>query len=173
MRTYLFAIAALFIPQLAQAVDGFDLPGSDYRNFNASLPLICRNSCGSDIRCRAWTWVKPGIQGPQGRCWLKNSLPALVRNPCCDSGSGEDLSRTDMKPERRADRPGSDYQNFEIASFDKCESACAGDRRCFAWTFVRPGIQGPQGRCWLKTRVPDPIDNGDTVSGVKFRGFAF
>ena len=131
MRTYLFAIAALFIPQLAQAVDGFDLPGSDYRNFNASLPLICRNSCGSDITCRAWTWVKPGIQGPQGRCWLKNSLPALVRNPCCDSGSGEDLSRTDMKPERRTDRPGSDYQNFEIASFDKCESACARDRRLF------------------------------------------
>jgi hypothetical protein len=30
------------------AVDGFDLPGSDYANFNASSAFVCRNTCGGD-----------------------------------------------------------------------------------------------------------------------------
>src|SRR5207237_8212495 len=31
-------------------------------------------------QCRAWTYVKPGVQGNLARCWLKNQVPNPVRN---------------------------------------------------------------------------------------------
>ncbi len=41
-----------------------------YRNFDlqaANLEL-CAAQCAQDGRCRAWTYVKPGAQGPNARC---------------------------------------------------------------------------------------------------------
>src|SRR5215210_1402600 len=57
------------------------------------------------------------------------------------------------------DRPGGDYRNFEIGKklmnyIDPCSRACSSDSRCQAWTLVRPGVQGPNARCWLKSVVP-------------------
>ena len=169
MRAHLFVAAVILLPLPVHAVDGFDLPGSDYANFSASSASVCRNTCGGDSRCQAWTWVKPGVQGPTGRCWLKHRLPALVKNNCCNSGSRENISKRDVRAEDRTDRPGSDYQNFVMDSWKICEAACADDRTCAAWTYARPGFQGPRGRCWLKAGVPHPVDNQNTVSGVKFR----
>ena len=44
------------------------------------------------------------------------------------------------------DMPGGDYSNFDLASADPnlCQSACAGDQVCAAWTYVKPGVQGPK-----------------------------
>lgn len=148
--SYLFVSAATVFCQKAHAVDGFDLPGFDYVSFNASSAFVCRNTCGGDSRCQAWTWVKPGVQGPAGRCWLKHRVPTLVRNSCCNSGSRENISKRDLRAEDRTDRPGSDYKNFETDSWKTCEIACAEDRTCSAWTYARRGYQGPTGRCWLK-----------------------
>ena len=39
-------------------------------------PECCRDACKKDRRCKAYTWVKPGVQGPTARCWLKNGVPA-------------------------------------------------------------------------------------------------
>lgn len=150
-------------------VPGFDLPGSDYVNFSAGSASVCRDSCGGEPRCQAWSWVKPGIQGPTGVCWLKDTLPALVRNDCCTSGSREYISKRDLGAEDRTDRPGSDYRNFDADSWDTCEAACETDQTCAAWTYALPGLQGPRGRCWLKVSVPRPVDSQRTVSGVKFR----
>ncbi|MEO6422417.1 MAG: PAN domain-containing protein, partial [Candidatus Nitrotoga sp.] len=81
MRACLLVVAAVLVFSIsAHAVDGFNLPGSDYANFNAHSTFVCRNSCGGDPRCQAWTWVKPGIQGPNGQCWLKDKVPTLVRD---------------------------------------------------------------------------------------------
>lgn len=170
-RTRLFSFAALVLLSSlpSQAVDGFNLPGFDYADFNASSAFVCRNSCGGDSRCQAWTWVKPGIQGPSGHCWLKDGVPTLVRDNCCNSGSGQNISQRDLKAEDRTNRPGLDYNNFETDSWKTCETACADDQRCAAWTYVRRGIQGLRGRCWLKSSVPHPVDDQNTVSGVKFR----
>jgi hypothetical protein len=169
VRACLFAAAVTLVPAAGHAVDGFDLPGSDYANFAASSAFVCRNTCGGDSRCQAWTWVKPGLQGPTGRCWLKHRVPALVRNDCCNSGSHENISARDLKAEDRTDRPGSDYANFVTDSWKNCESTCANDQKCAAWTYARAGLQGPRGHCWLKAGVPHPVDNPQTVSGVKFR----
>lgn len=67
---------------------GVDRPGSDFRNFalqNAN-PGLCRSACVNDRQCRAWTYVKPGHQGPQARCWLKTGAPPPQSSSCCTSG---------------------------------------------------------------------------------------
>ena len=169
MRLYILPLAILLLRLPASSVDGFNLPGSDYANFNADNQFVCRNSCGGDSRCQAWTWVKPGIQGPTGRCWLKHRVPTLVRDNCCNSGSRENMSARDLKAEDRTNRPGSDYKDFVINSWKTCESACASEERCRAWSYVRPGVQGPGGRCWLKGAIPNPVGDANVVSGVKFK----
>jgi hypothetical protein len=60
--------------------------GSDYRGFDAPNAQLCQTACANEAACRAWTWVKPGIQGPSGKCWLKNAAPAPSANACCVSG---------------------------------------------------------------------------------------
>lgn len=169
LRNGLLAALAILLPLSGNAVDGFNLPGSDYANFDARSAAVCRHTCGGDSRCQAWTWVKPGIQGPSGRCWLKHRVPALVKDNCCNSGSRENISKRDLRAEDRTDRPGLDYKNFVVDSWKTCEATCADESRCAAWAYARAGFQGPRGRCWLKSGVPYPVENQYTVAGVKFR----
>ncbi|HXP77597.1 MAG TPA: PAN domain-containing protein [Stellaceae bacterium] len=63
--------------------------GGDYTSFDQQYadPGICESSCMSDGRCLAWTYVRPGLQGPSARCWLKNSVPPASANDCCVSGA--------------------------------------------------------------------------------------
>jgi hypothetical protein len=67
------------------------------------------------------------------------------------------------------DRPGMDYQNFDLPAPDPapCRAACEKDGRCRAFTYVKPGIQGPNARCWLKTAIPEPRPNACCISGIK------
>lgn len=68
-----------------------DRAGSDLNNpYNeapASTPEACRARCEQDGRCKAFTWVRPGQQGPAARCWIKGALAPATRNPCCVSGA--------------------------------------------------------------------------------------
>ncbi|MCJ7445339.1 MAG: PAN domain-containing protein [Methanotrichaceae archaeon] len=65
-----------------------DLPGSDLDNFNLTEanPSRCEQMCLQTSECEAWTYVKPGVQGPNPHCWLKSSVPEAVSNDCCTSG---------------------------------------------------------------------------------------
>ena len=66
-----------------------DRPSMDYKNFNLSSPdpKLCEDACKADsATCKAFTYVKPGIQGSSARCWLKNNVPSQVKNTCCVSG---------------------------------------------------------------------------------------
>jgi hypothetical protein len=169
MRINLVAIVLTLLSCSAFAVDGTNLPGNDYANFEAPSAFVCRNTCGGESRCQAYTWVKPGIQGPNGRCWLKHTLPTIVKDACCNSGPRNFIAKSDLRAEDKIDRPGSDFKNFEIDNWKTCETACAGDNICSSWTYVRPGVQGPRGRCWLKNAVARPRPDLNTVSGVKFK----
>ena len=62
--------------------------GQDYRSFllDEPLPDTCRQACNEEAQCQAWTFVKPGIQGPQAKCWLKSVVPQKVQDTCCVSG---------------------------------------------------------------------------------------
>lgn len=169
MRIKYITILLTLFASSAFAVDGTNLPGHDYANFDAPSPLVCRTTCGGESRCQAYTWVKPGIQGPHGRCWLKHTLPEIVKDPCCDSGPRNFISKRDLRAEDKINRPGSDFKNFDTDSWKTCEAACAEDNICASWTYVRRGVQGPSGRCWLKNRVARPVQDSNTVSGVKFK----
>lgn len=65
-----------------------DRPGSNYKNFNLPAPdyHLCEQACEKDPQCKAFTYVKPGIQGKAARCWLKNSVPEAKKSNCCISG---------------------------------------------------------------------------------------
>jgi hypothetical protein len=170
MRKYVLSAAVLLLSYLpAYAVDGINMPGSDYAHFNADSASICRDSCGGDSRCQGWTWVKPGIQGPSGHCWLKSRLPKLVKDNCCSSGPRNFITQSEMKAENHTNRPGGDYNHFAVNSWTACQQTCMRDERCAAWSYVIAGVQGPQAQCWLKGRVPNPAPDVNVISEVKYR----
>lgn len=74
--------------------------------------------------------------------------------------------------ENNVDRPGSDIHRFELqdGSPSACQARCNRLGRCKAWTYVRPGIQGPQAVCYLKDSVSAPVSNACCISGVKEQG---
>jgi hypothetical protein len=66
-------------------------PGHDYRDFDlpAAEPELCREACAADEICRAYTYVRPGIQGDAAHCWLKREAAPAEPAPCCVSGAKE------------------------------------------------------------------------------------
>ena len=64
-------------------------PGSNYRSFDAANAQQCQSTCANEAQCRAWSWVKPAAAGAQGKCWLKNAVPAASASSCCVSGLGK------------------------------------------------------------------------------------
>ncbi len=79
----------------------------------------------------------------------------------------------DVSLENNVDRPGSDYASFNLGGgvagdyATTCRDICAGDPECKALSIVKPGVQGPNGRCSLKNAVPNPVPNNNCISGVK------
>jgi hypothetical protein len=84
--TFLAILMAATVAALAVELDT-DRPGQDYRSFDLEVtnPGPCAAACEREDQCRAWTYVKPGIQGPRARCWLKHSVPAAYTSKCCSS----------------------------------------------------------------------------------------
>lgn len=91
LRSQIIVTAALLVATLSIAsADTYEVntnrPGADYKNFEIRSPGDCQESCGRDAHCKAWTWVKKGIQGPAAHCWLKESVPQPVPDKNCVSG---------------------------------------------------------------------------------------
>lgn len=103
-------------------------------------------------------------------------MPALSRGLVI-ALFGLGLSLTVVPPglpdEPNTNRGGGDYTSMDLSVADPaaCETACANDGRCRAWTYVQPGVQGPNARCWLKDVVPNPTADTCCVSGVKTPAF--
>jgi hypothetical protein len=154
-------------------------PGSDFSNFDLPEPRphLCKEACMRDSRCLAFTNVNPNVQGPNARCWLKNAVPNPVADSCCSSGvkgergGGRGAWAPPMGPgyEQNTDRPGYDFSNFDLPEANPalCRDACLRNGGCQAFTYVNPGVQGPNARCWLKNSVPPATANNCCVSGVK------
>lgn len=187
------------LPYFLSEEPNVNRPGMDYTSFNlpAPNPNLCRVECEDSAQCKAYTYVKPGIQGPEARCWLKSGIPPAEQNTCCVSGalmpgspspttaSGPPPTGVTVAPQtgvvlqpvippsrllsREPDinLPGMDYTSFDLASPDVnlCAASCQMDPNCKAYTYVKPGIQGPQARCWLKSGIPSAEANACCVSG--------
>jgi len=173
-----------------------DRPGADYNRFalNGRNPDQCQAACKSDSRCAAWTYVRPGLQQREAVCYLKDPAPNPVPHTCCISGIKRPVVGLGKKPpswspgpgdaageagpiapggyqgaEENSDRPGSDYHRFLEPRPRSCYHACRNDRRCRAWTWVKPGVQEAQAVCYLKNAMPPPVTNSCCTSGVIVR----
>jgi hypothetical protein len=65
-------------------------------------------------------------------------------------------------PERGADKAGERSEDAE----ELCKAACAGDNKCRAWTFARPGYAGKEAHCFLKKEIKPPRRRAGFTSGV-------
>ena len=87
------------------------------------------------------------------------------------SGCGGYASHTMSRPEMElnTDRPGSDIETIRLekAKPQLCSNACNTGSSCVAWTYVKPGILGPDAHCRLKSQAPSPIRSSCCISGVK------
>lgn len=69
--------------------DRIDRPGFDYDKFhiNDVRPDRCQSECErARGRCKAWTYVRPGVQHKLAVCYLKSAVPSPRPNNCCISG---------------------------------------------------------------------------------------
>ena len=85
--------------------------------------------CERDRRCRAWSFNYPTDIAGGAVCWLKNSVPARVRDNCCVSGvrGAGVVEPRNGAIETSIDRFGGDYRNFELKSGEgdeACKAAC-------------------------------------------------
>jgi hypothetical protein len=101
--------------------------------------------------------------GPHG--WVVSG------NLAAKAAGSSGVSATSKGPsvEYDTDRPGGDYRSFDLpeANFELCRSACAGDANCKAYTYVKPGVQGPTSRCWLKSSVAGSAKSTSCISGTR------
>jgi hypothetical protein len=169
--TVVLAMSAFAIAPVS-AQTGFDRRGGDYTNFqiHSGDPAVCAARCEREGRCRAWAFSYPGSKGV-AICWLKNQVPPRVEDKCCVSGvrgAGVVEPHTGAS-EFSIDRAGGDYRYFDVkpdASGEICKTACEGENRCRAWTYVRPGYIGPAARCFLKSEIKRPRRKPCCISGV-------
>jgi hypothetical protein len=153
---------------------GFDRPGGDYTRFVVPTgdPAACAARCDREGRCQSWAFAYPGTRGPTALCWLKNEVPPVAENQCCVSGiKGARLVEKLSGPvEMSIDRYGGDFRHFDLPPDPtglSCKKACEDDKRCRAWTYVRPGYLGPGiSRCYLKDKITRPRRKPCCMSGV-------
>ena len=70
------------------------------------------------------------------------------------------------------DRPGGDYFSQPVTSGDPedCALLCERDRKCRAWSFSYPDVDGASAVCWLKNTVPPRVPGNCCISGVRGAG---
>lgn len=83
----IFAVSNLGETKSCSTESNTDRMGYDYRRISGvSTPDQCRTLCENDVKCQAYTWVKPGIQETAAVCYLKDPVPGAASNSCCVSG---------------------------------------------------------------------------------------
>ena len=117
-------------------------------------------------------------EGRQVACLAENTGGRYLQAQNADELSGALVETVAAAPEPAItlgegmedgiDRPGSDFDSFDLAEADPalCQKACVDNAQCVAWTFVKPGIQADSARCWLKRPAPEKVENDCCVSGV-------
>jgi hypothetical protein len=85
-----FCAFALGSASAAEVESNTNRAGGDYKDFPMETTIggfsSCQSSCVFDEKCKAWTFVPSGIQGPKAHCWLKSSVPKATKDKCCTSG---------------------------------------------------------------------------------------
>jgi len=167
------ALMAAGLDPSARAQTGFDRRGGDYLSMqlkNAD-PAECAARCERDARCKAWSFSYPRTERAAATCWLKNQVPTRLEDKCCVSGvRGAGVVEPRSGPvEVAIDRVGGDYRYFDIAADptgEACKKTCEDEKKCRAWTYVRPGYISVTPRCYLKDKIKPPRRKPCCISGV-------
>jgi hypothetical protein len=97
-------------------------------------------------------------------------LPSKIRSNVVSITKATPISSVSFAIEQNINRPGKDYRGqANSLNADACRNICAQEDQCVAFTWVRPGVQGPDGKCWLKNEPSTPELNNDTISGLKIK----
>ena len=150
-------------------------PGATSRPGGA-LPLppsAEQQSSASDERQRA---ANEAASAHAQRAANEQSSAAASSGPAANEQSSAGAAARPTANEQNGvlagiDMPGKDYRNVELNDNANapvaCQSLCAQDAQCKAWTSVKAGVQGPKAMCWLKNDVPSRVSNPNTASGLK------
>lgn len=94
------------------------------------------------------------------------SAPAGAKATSTSSSSATSTRPATSTVDEGTDLPGEDYSQTVSDDPDKCQAKCLKDKTCAAWTWVQPGVQGDNGQCYLKDRVPPSRPGDCCTSGV-------
>jgi PAN domain len=149
-------------------------------------PAACRAACAANPACRGFVHEKPGSRGPQAYCELKSMVSATTPNNCCTSGirakaqppatpAAPTSSNSAIPPtlgalESDITLKGTILRYFATASTPAvCQSECARDGQCRAFTYVRAGGYGNSDppMCYLLSEVTGRTNHACCVSSVK------
>ncbi len=75
-------------PTISQ-LENQNIPGGDYKSFELKPGETCQaciDACLNDPNCKAYTYVKPGVQRQNAVCWLKSAVSNPVVESNCISG---------------------------------------------------------------------------------------
>ncbi|RWM38868.1 PAN domain-containing protein [Mesorhizobium sp.] len=147
---------------LSTAETGVDRPGYDYDRFDLEATIAgfgpCKSACEADTNCKAWTYVKSGVQGPKAICWLKSAVPPPTPNGCCVSGAKAEAAPPRQAPEKPIKHTGG--SNACVAYSDRM-SAIAGEARGLGCKFVQIAPWNNPHDYWLQRCV---AHSGDGVA---------
>lgn len=106
----------------------------------------------------------PGIVVPPQR-----KLPGEAEELPRDGVTQWTCAAPDPTYEYATNRYGGDFQHLDlpVPCPELCAKVCEIEKRCRAWTFVKPGNEGAG--CWLKDSEPAPTANSCCVSGTVAR----
>ncbi len=67
---------------------GINYPGMDLSSSETASDdgMQCAQLCRANAQCRAFSWVRPGIQRGSAMCWLKSGVPTAKADPNVNSG---------------------------------------------------------------------------------------
>jgi hypothetical protein len=137
----------------------------------------CRMGCNG-----TFTVTQAGASAPAGggpaagsgdpRKTPGSSTPTAGSQPPRAAGAAGTAGTPRYVMEENTDRFGEDFMDLDLGVPDPalCAEACMKEEKCKAWTYVKPGVQADNARCWLKDNVPPPSPDDNCVSGVKRKG---
>jgi hypothetical protein len=140
-----------------------DRMGSDYAGFDlpAPDPARCAKACDDDATCKAYTYVKPGVQGPKPRCYLKSAVPPATASACCVSGVKTLTLRTrDQSRDHRLATPSS-RQQPTVSERDPSRDHRVATPSSQPQTAVFPGVIVA-----VKPEKPGPLGRGQAVGSL-------
>lgn len=120
---------------------------SGYSSFSLPRAELCASACALDSTCRQW-------RHSGGTCVL--SALSQVGTACTNCAAGIKAQTRELN----VDRWGHDYRVVALASAVSCESECARDGRCRAYTHFN-------GSCFLKDGRGTLASLTGAISGVR------